>query len=113
MNTHIPDSVLTHHLIDQSHGKKGQKRLRTDGDQLFPMMLAILAAFFLIFHLGWQIGVGLRVRGGGLSGGLHSEDSLFSKDKAWMPKTFPEQSTALTAEHDHFREFFSKAILAS
>ena len=63
--THIPDSVLTHHLIDQSHGKKGQKRLRTDGDQLFPMMLAILAAFFLIFHLGWQIGVGLR----GLSSG--------------------------------------------
>ena len=42
-----------------------------------------------------------------------SEDSFFSKDKAWMPKTFPEQSTALTTEHDHFREFFSKAILAS
>ena len=91
------------HIFFQSHGKEGKERFWTDGNQLIRIGTAAAAFFVVSFHFD-----GLQRRGRGLIG-LY----FFRKDKARMPEAFPEEGTALTAKHDHFREFFAKAVFAS
>ena len=87
----------------QSHGKEGEERFGTDGNQLIRIGTAAAAFFVVSFHFD-----GLQRRGRGLIG-LY----FFRKDKARMPEAFPEEGTALTAKHDHFRKFLAKAVFAS